>query len=330
MADDNQLNQLPLQPPGQGMFPPMNPVGPSMPSDDDLQRQLLQSSQVGTQAFQSQLARANQQGDQTAPLEQQQAQLAQHLGFHPDFSGGIGHKIGEGMLSFLAATKPGQAVQDVVYSKPRQQYADVINQIRERQRGQQLEQEPLPSAAGLVYHPYMASASLTRANADQQRAQAYAQNVQNELMTRMRGLDIRALEVGSQVELNKAKTILEQAMPAILQQRNQLMQYGIDVASSTHQAIANVESQLGIEKSHPFLQLWDQITGQQNMPAAPQIPTGQQPTLTKPTKPGTQQKPQGSNKQQGKGTVRLQSGGVFYNVPRHLLGEFKKDHPDAR
>lgn len=152
--------------------------------DPELQRQMVQASRMGQQEFGTQLGRARTIGDTSVPIIKQTGDMPiPQMGFHPDFSGGPLHDIGQALLAVLAATGPGQAVQDVVYGPGIRKYQAAQTQkaaeIQRLQEQQKTEQEPLTPAAGMVYHPYMATASLARAGADVSRAQSYAEQVKS-------------------------------------------------------------------------------------------------------------------------------------------------------
>ena len=191
-------------------------------------------------------------------------------------------------LRILAATAPGRAISNAVYEPgverygmQRRQLADQIASLKgqtdiSKDEAQQSTQ--LAGTAGTAgYRTGELQLGAQRNQIAAQKAQTYAESIQNKLQMGMRGLDLRALQTGSTIELNKAKIMLDQVLAQTLPARVEVEQYGIDTNSATRQAVADLEAQAGLEKTHPFLNLLDQSLGTHLMPSAPQTPGGAQP-----------------------------------------------------
>lgn len=331
MADKNPQSQQP-QPPG--IFPP--PVIQPPPQMGDLSQEALQTSQFGRQQLATELDRLRNYQSMQDPLIENARQLAGHLSYHPQMAPmtghGVGHDIlnvlgnlGKGALTGLAATGPGQAIQGQVYGPQRQQYAADIQAIKERQGQMEEEGKTVGPLASMGYHPLYPA---TKARQVDIQAQQHFQQMTQEQWKTLGELSMKAKQLelgGRKVEAENARTQMNGIVAQIsAAARNFATQAGIDnvdMENFVKQQIANVTQAGEMTREHPI--------GQQLgiTPPAPQIPVGPKPQR-KAVAPGA--KPQGSNQQQGKGTVRLQSGGTYYNVPRHMVGEFKKDHPDAR
>lgn len=193
MPDDQfDQSQMPMIPAGANILgammpsplPPSSPVQGDSMLDPELQQQMVQASRMGQQEFGTQLGRSRAIGDVSTPLIQQTGEMPiPKMGFQPDFGGGVLHDIGQALLAVMAATGPGQAVQDVIYGPNIRRYQTAQSQkaaeIQRLQEQQKTEQEPLAPSAGMVYHPYMASASMARAGADVSRAASYGKQVQS-------------------------------------------------------------------------------------------------------------------------------------------------------
>lgn len=192
---------------GQGSpLPATSPVqGGDAGGGDPLQSSLVQSSDTGRQAFNTQLQRSQAQGDKAGPLIQQQGEASKDLSFSPSFKhgGGAGsffHNLGQVLMTIGASTGPGRAIEDTVYAKRRGEYAGRAQEISDIQKQQQEEEQPLASAAGMVYHPIMAGASVERAHAATQNADTNAQRAldrHSEALTRL-GQNFTKLDQGQQ------------------------------------------------------------------------------------------------------------------------------------
>lgn len=226
MADD-QVGQLPtgidpqraallqsLFP--QGGAPPPSPSAPTSmgsqvgPLDDPNLHDIIQrQSQAGLGAFGEREKASMGLGDQMQrEMAAQQAQ-AGNLSFHPNFHGGFLHNLGQALLTVGAATAPGQAVQDVVYSGPRQEYAGRAKRIEEMQKEQETIQQPMASAAQLAYKPFQAEAAEKKAGAAVTQAQARVQAVINQHQDKLAQIaamkDIAGKRIAAQEEITRMR-----------------------------------------------------------------------------------------------------------------------------
>lgn len=178
------------------------------------------------------------------------------------------------LQSLALSTAPGRAIEDRQFAQPRQAWrsqtaatAQAIQDIKDQ--------------AGITNEQLKATGSMSLGAGNlaikQQKADSYQTSVQNRMQVALRGLDLKALATGSQIELNKARIALDNMLTQLGPQRLELEQYGIDTNNATRQAIANTMSQLGMDKSHPVAQMIDSILGTGFTPAAPQTPAGAQP-----------------------------------------------------
>ena len=217
-------------------------------------------------------------------IEQQQAQ-ASKLAFHPNFHGGFLHNLGQALLTMGAATAPGQAIQDVIYSEPRQEYAGRAEQIKSLMEEQKQVQEPMTAAAGMAYKPFQAQAQVERSEAMKARVAAYTQKIQNDLAVQMRGLDIKQLLAGSQQELNKARALLDRVMAQQAPERTAIMKEGVELGNYTKQAVEQALIELGAQKEHNISSLADWIMGTTITPPAPRVGAPGGPGTTVPPSP---------------------------------------------
>ena len=337
MADNNQIDPQQLQqlPQGQpqGIFP--NPLlqAQAPPSGlDQLTQAALGQAQFGQQQMGQTLGRQRALGDEVSQLRAQQQQLAPNLSYHPQMAPitgqGFGHNllnllgdIGKGALSAGAyGTNIGRAVQEGIYSQPRQQYADLANRIKEIQGQSEIEKGVMEPEAQMGYHPMYSAVRGAEAGAELPIKQMNA-DTQRIVANNSAALHQKALQI--QQDLGNKKITVEQA-------RTQMMKYVADSTNAMRNQVAGMftdQRQAAVETEAAETQYKTEADHllQTILGIGPSTPT--QPAINK---GATQQNPRGSNKQQGKGTVTLTSGGKRYNIPRHLIGAFKKDHPDAR
>lgn len=161
--------------------PPVAPGGGMGPLDDpNLRAAIAEQSKAGLGAF-GERERAsmdiNKQLSGPGGLIEQQAESAKGLAFHPNFKGGFLHNLGQALLTVGAATRPGQAVENVIYAQPREEYAGRAERIKSLQEEQKALSEGMTPAANLAYKPYQAEAASRRADAAMLAAQAKAQQV---------------------------------------------------------------------------------------------------------------------------------------------------------
>lgn len=203
-------------------------------------------------------------------------------------SGGFGHKLLRALTAIGAATTPGQAIQGAVYNPAIERYnrsqSNLADRIAALKDESDISKSQLSSAAGttgaatnMYYKGNMVQQGQEKVDIARQKAQSYAQSVQNKLQMGMRSLDLNAIRTGSQVELNKARIMLDNVLAQTLPERNDITLHGIDAGNETRQAVADLEAQMGLEKEHPFLNMLDQSLGTTLMPSAPQTPGGAQP-----------------------------------------------------
>lgn len=358
MADKNPQ---PQQPAPLGMFPPppiqaqpdMQGMAMGIPAApqqmQDFIPTAMQESQQGRQGLATEAQRIQNNISRQQQLEDYVRQMSGHLAYQPHMAPmtgqGIGHDIlnvlgnlGRGALTGLAATGPGQAIQNVAYSQPRAYVADAIREIQQRQGQNAVEGELARTYGGEATHALYPAA---RYGGEQLRTGTEVQIAgMNDATRRLIDQHRTALEAQAnqiRMQLGQGKITQEAARTEMMgllgNAHNEMMR---DVAGMVSQRAETVQGQQAAESTwktqveHPLLQMLglapEPPTQRQFQPTTPQAqPAPQQ------QKGGTsQQKPQGKPGQQGKGTVTLTSGGRRYNIPRHMVGEFKKDHPDAR
>lgn len=185
------------------------------------------------------------------------------------------------LMAIATATKPGQAIQQAYFEPGVETWeskrAALANEIKRLQGGQGSEEQMLKTGEQMVTGPAQAIAGMTRAQAMQERADSYAKNVQGRLALGLANVNIKAIEAGNQIELNKARTVLADVEAQMAPYKLDMQRYGIDVSAYTRQALGNAMIQAGITTAFPKSSILDAILGSSVTPAAPQIPTGPQP-----------------------------------------------------
>ena len=273
----------PVQPQG-GAAPPASGMDPAMMKliTDLAQSQMGQIQKLG--------GVAGSIGDIAGTMQQPVPKMGPQVG-GVDAQGkpySFLHNLGQALLMAGGMTGPGRDINEMIYGPNIRRYGAEQAQKAERIGALKGEAGALSEGikgageteSGLGMAAYRSGQLGLGAERNQiaaQKVAAYSQGVQNRLSIAIRGLDLNALRTGSQLELNKARTVLEQAMPDILRQRNELEAYGIDTRSETQQAVANTMSQLGIDKTHPIANVIDSLFGTSLTPSAPQTPGGAQP-----------------------------------------------------
>lgn len=253
--------------------------------DAQLQQQIAKGGALGIQQEPQAVAAGQAQSAKNAPLLAQQAALAANppkFGFQAHMEHGQGapgflHNLGQVLTLIGAATAPGRSIEGAVYG-PRvaswQQKLKALNEaIGAGQTQQQLEQQPIASEAGLIYHPMMAGAEGMRGEGALAQAQARLQEVANE----------RWRDIGMLLQ-NEQKLGIEQTTNLVRSQVAQIAaqarEYAADRGLDAAQVLAGVRQQLGnlaaksdVQKLHPWLTLQqiDQWLGME-APEAPQIP----------------------------------------------------------
>jgi hypothetical protein len=250
--------------------------------------QLMGISKQGSDIVNQQLARARGMGDLTGQLIPKMGDTSDmpQFGWHPSFqhgqgAGGFFHNLGQALIALGLSTHHGQAMQQAIYgSRVKEweaQHQATAAEVEAAQKQQKLEQEPLPSAAGMVYHPYGTAVQLDRNRIMEEKAQAYTESVHNKLQTALANIDLRKAALGEKTEIDKARVAISQVHNAIAEEGNKIREYGIDANNATRQAVANTLSQLGMDKAHPLAQMIDNIFGTSTEPGAPEAPGGAQP-----------------------------------------------------
>lgn len=290
LPQSDSLNPLLMLPPGgnSAAIPPTSPVqaqgqAPSM----DLASIVSQVS--GLPEYQNAVGKLNDLYSQEGNIAAQQAALEASppkIRWQPHYepvtgAGSFVKDAGKGLLQALSLTGPGQQIQDAIYApgvadwnRKRQMLAQQLSTLQQQQN---VPTEQLRGLTGLTQAGGLAAYRGGELQNQRARVDAYNQSVQNRLLLGLKSLDLKSLMTGSQVELNKARTILSTVMAQLAPQKLALEQYGIDANNATRQAVTNTLSQLGIDKTHPIAQMLDSMLGTEMTPAAPQTPGGAQP-----------------------------------------------------
>lgn len=258
MADPQQIDSQNVQLPVSGANPAamatlmpgaMSPVQPTTPDQNaQLIQSILQQSQVGQQAFQQQLQRAQGVGNMATGALQQNlaahpvqqmpmAGLSQEpwMKMQPVTGQGAGgdiknavEDVGRGILQgFASGTGVGRNIQSGIYGPKLAQYKEGQEQraaaITGLQGQQKTEEEPIASAASLAYRPYMAAASEQRATAEIQRAGSYAQYVTQtgDYHTALLGMDEQHLTLDQKAL--EVKSMLGEQGIQVQQERNNIL-----------------------------------------------------------------------------------------------------------
>lgn len=282
LSDGAPASAPPTQPAG-GVLPPTSPF--------DLSKMVSQVSSLPQ--YQKATGSLDQIQQQEQALQQRMANMPLPKQGWSDTQGqpqkpGFLHSLGRAMTALGGATNVGQAIQGQVYGPGIRKYgeekASLAQQLADLKGQESVPTEELRSLSSLtgaastgVYRGGELDVRNKLADIQQQKTTAYTQSVQNRLATAMRGLDLRAIATGSQVELNKARITLDNALAQVAPERIETERYGIDTNNATRMAVANVMSQLGIDKTHPIAGLLDSIMGTGMTPSAPQTQSGAQP-----------------------------------------------------
>lgn len=313
-ASQGDTSGIPAAPPDQptGVPSAPSPIGPTSPFDvaGNLQRigqipevaQPISQMQEAYKGLKDISATQERMGIPTA-----QGGLMPKMGWldtqgQPQQPGFL-NTLKRALIALAASTRPGQAIEGAVYGPGINRYEALKDTLA--QRRQTLEQEAGIPKSQLAAESGLAGAVATgaykggqlenaaeRNRIAQEKADTYRQSVQNHLQLGMKGLDIRAILAGSTVELNKAKVMLDNVLAQVLPQRVEVEQYGIDTNAAVRQAIMNAEVQMGMQKEHPLLNLFDSTFGTSLTPGAPQTPGGAQPVKGEtPLPPRTPAKP---------------------------------------
>lgn len=133
----------------QSALPPTNPVqgGGNLASMVQQVSQMPEYSQASN--------RLSGIGQQEQDIQKQMGAMPQpKRGFEPDFSGSIGHKILQGLMTFLASTGPGQEVQDTIYGPKVREYQskqkNLASQLAALKEQEDIPTEQLRSLTGLT------------------------------------------------------------------------------------------------------------------------------------------------------------------------------------
>ena len=155
-------------------WPGANP-GASSDLDTALQRESLAQSQYGREQLAEEVRRIRGMTDEETQLRERQAGIK--TSYSPKFEAITGVKpllrdVGRGALSLLASTGPGQRVEDVLYARPRHEYANLASQLQDIKNQIEGEKEIVPAAASLAYHAPMSMARGIAADAAGEKADA--------------------------------------------------------------------------------------------------------------------------------------------------------------
>jgi hypothetical protein len=257
----NQMQPQPQQTAGAGVLPPTSPVQPQgapppQPGtqQDPMMQQLMKGTQQGQQVYGEQVDRMRNLAGTVGELQQQQANLqVPKMGPGIDHGASTLHNIGQILLMAANMTGPGRAMNQAIYGPAKQAYATQSGQLAERIKGlqtqEQIEEQPMSTAAGMQYHPFQAlgaaergQAALTTAGANVMNAQTKALAEQHKLALQTEGNRIRE-------ELGKGKLTQEQArtqaMEMIARERDATLR---DVASQATDRATAVEQQRAAEQ----------------------------------------------------------------------------------
>lgn len=234
--------------------PPQPPVtGGPVAAQPDLLTEAAESEKFGRQTFGESVKRQRQLSDQIADLMTQQEQTGKNLSFHPDFHGSFLHNLGQALLTVGAASGPGQAVQNVAYSGPRQEYEARAERISGLQKQLEPEEKLGAAAAGMSSRAIMGGARVESAQAAQTRADAEAQKVANQyqidLERNAQGWDKLTLQ---QQQL-QAKEWYQKAYIDAFNARTAAGMAQTEARVAAQRDIAAVVSQSAVVKEHPWL-----------------------------------------------------------------------------
>jgi len=245
-AKADQISQIQQQPdtnvPMQGM-----PMGmPALPQQmADFVPTAMQESQQGRQGLATETQRIQNNISRQQQLEDYVRQMSGHLAYQPHFQpitgGGFLHglgalmgDIGKGALAGLAATGPGQAIQQVAYSQPRAQVADAINEIKQRQGQNAVEGELARTYGGEATHALYPAA---RYGGEQLQTGTRMQIAQMSDATR-RLVDQHRTALEAQA--NQIKQQLGQGKISVEQARTAMMKYVADTGNAMKQNVASM------------------------------------------------------------------------------------------
>lgn len=300
-ATQGDSSQIPTAPPdttsAAALSAAASPVGASNPIDIVRQFTQLPEFQGPTQSL--------------AGIQKQEQDIQQQKAGMPLPQIAPKNAFVRALLNF---TGPGRAVNEAIYSPGVTRYeqqqrvlADQLANLKQQEAIPTEELRSLSSMAGTASLASYRGGELENQRVAnqirQQRVDEYGKMVENRLTVAMRGLDLKQLKLGSEIELNKARAALDRVMPEILARRNELIDKGIDVRSATEQTVANVRSQLGIDEKHPLTQMIDNWFGTGLTPSAAQAPGGQVPERSKTPLPTRDQQNRASKIKSSKGSA---------------------------
>jgi hypothetical protein len=217
----------------------ISPVMPASPGanpgagsdlDTALQRESLAQSQYGREQLAEQVRRICGMTDEETQLREKQAGIK--TSYSPKFEAITGVKpllrdVGRGALSLLASTGPGQRVEDVLYARPRHDYANLASQLQDIKNQIEGEKEIVPAAASLAYHAPMsmargisADASKEKAGAAVTAAQAAAMNAETRKITEQHRYSLEGKLLALKEKLGQGKLSEEAKRTVVMQARN--------------------------------------------------------------------------------------------------------------
>lgn len=173
------------------------------------------------------------------------------MGYQPKFQpmDSAGHAlgdIGKGLLLALASTGPGRAIQGGIYGPGIRQYeakyGALGERIKELQSQQQIEEQPMGSAASIAVKPFSGYGSYMRGEASLMNAQTQRVAEQHKNAIQMRANEIRQ-------QLGSGKLTQEQARTEMMKylgdEHNAMMR---DVAAVTTDRATQVEQMRAAEE----------------------------------------------------------------------------------
>jgi hypothetical protein len=153
----------------------------------ELMQAITQGAQVGAQGLQNreQAAMGPSMGGGLPDLIKQQQEASGGLSFHPNFqhgqgTGGFFHNLGQALMALGAATTPGHAIENVVYSKQREEYSGRAKEISDLQKQQELTQQPEGALSNALYHGGQTAINQEKVDTGNRRVDAYTQHIQDQ------------------------------------------------------------------------------------------------------------------------------------------------------
>lgn len=235
-------------------------------------------------------------GQQEADVKNQMASMSQpQRGFSPDFTGSVGHKILQGLMTVLASSGPGRAVQNTIYGPGVRSYEskqkNLASQLAALKDQEDIPTEQLRSLTGLTQAGSLANYRQGQLGLGQEKVDVSKQRAQDLKDFHSDLIDIYSQKLSFQDRALAVKSRLEAMGIQVQQQRNQILFElgGKRVALDAGKFNAEINN-----KSQGFLDQIFQGLGMKDFMgvSVPGVETGVQPV-----QPGTnplQSKPQAS------------------------------------